>query len=114
MLSKACGKRKGKRKGKETGKSKHKLKEGTSDTSNTKCSFCKGKDCLKSLTWPAEKKTMSHELRKLTRKGHSSLSCVEHTMINLVAEVHDGLWVAICTSRRTDVGLPQITGKNLT
>ena len=41
------------------------LKEGTSDTSNTKCSFCKGKD-PKSLTWPVEKKTMSHELSKLT------------------------------------------------
>ena len=59
------GKEKGKRKGKEKGKNKDKSKEGTSDTSNTKCSFCKGKDCPKSLTWPAEKKTMSHELSKL-------------------------------------------------
>ena len=32
---------KNKRKGKEKGKNKDKLKEGTSDTSNTKCSFCK-------------------------------------------------------------------------
>ena len=38
-----------KRKGKEKGKSKDKSKEGTSDTSNTKCSFCKRKDCSKSL-----------------------------------------------------------------
>ena len=44
------GKEKGKRKGKERGKSRDKSKEGTSDTSNTKCSFCKGKDCPKSLT----------------------------------------------------------------
>ena len=57
---------KSKPKGKEKGKSKDKLKEGTSDTSNTKCSFCKGKDRPKSLRWPAEKKTMSHELSKLT------------------------------------------------
>ena len=57
---------KSKRKGKEKGKSKYKLKEGTGDTSNTKCSFCKGKDRPKSLIWPAEKKTMSHELSKLT------------------------------------------------
>ena len=47
-------------------KNKDKSKEGTSETSNTKCSFCKGNDCPKSLRWPAEKKTMSHELRKLT------------------------------------------------
>ena len=57
---------KSKPKGKEKGKSKDKLKEGTSDTSNTKCSFCKGKDRPKSLRWPAEKKTMSHDLSKLT------------------------------------------------
>ena len=44
------GKEKSKRKGKERGKSKDKSKEGTSDTSNTKCFFCKGKDCPKSLT----------------------------------------------------------------
>ena len=78
MLSKVCAKRKAKAKasakakrkasakGKEKGKSKDKSKEGTSDTSNTKCSFCKGNDCPKSLTWPAEEKTMSHELCKLT------------------------------------------------
>ena len=60
------GKEKGKRKGKEKGKNKDKSKEGTSDTSNTKCTFCKGKDCPESLTWPAEKTTMSHELCKLT------------------------------------------------
>ena len=60
------GEEKSKRKGKEKGKSKDKSKEGTSDTSNTRCSLCKGKDCLKSLTWPAEKKTMSYELCKLT------------------------------------------------
>ena len=60
------GEEKSKPKGKEQGKSKDKSKEGTSDTSNTECSFCKGNDCLKSLTWPAEKKTMSHEFSKLT------------------------------------------------
>ena len=54
---------------KEKGRSKNKSKEGTSDTSKTKCSSCKGKDCPKSLTWPAEKKTMSHELCKLTMIG---------------------------------------------
>ena len=63
---KSVWKEKGKRKGKERGKSKDKLKEGTSDTSNAKCSFCKGKDLRKSLTWPAEKKTMSRELSKLS------------------------------------------------
>ena len=63
MLSKVCG-RKGKRKSKEKGKSKDKSKEGTSCMSNTKCSFCKGKDRPKSLRWPADKKT-SHELCKL-------------------------------------------------
>ena len=67
---KGKGKRKGKeenkRKGKEKGKSKVKSKKGTSDTSNTKCSLCKGKDCPKSLRWPAEKRTMSYELCKLT------------------------------------------------
>ena len=62
----AKAKAKGKRKGKEKGKSKDKSKERTSDTSNAKCSFCKGKNRPKSLTWPAEKKTMSHELSKLT------------------------------------------------
>ena len=69
MLSKVCAKRKAKAKAsakKEKGKSKDKLKEETSGTSNTKCSFCKGNDCLKSLRWPAEKKTMSHELCELT------------------------------------------------
>ena len=73
MLSKVCGKRKAKRKAsakaKRTASAKAKRKEKTrttSDRSNTKCSFCKGKDCPKSLTWPAEKKTMSHELCKLT------------------------------------------------
>ena len=60
------GKGKSKRKGKEKVKNKDKSKDGTSDTSKTKCSFCKGKDCPKSLRWPAEKKTMSHELCKLT------------------------------------------------
>ena len=64
--SKRKGKGKSKRKGKERGKNKDKSKEGTSDTSNAKCSFCKGNDRHKSLTWPAEKKTMSHELSKLT------------------------------------------------
>ena len=64
--TKRKGKEKGKRKGKEKGKRKDKSKERTSDTSNTKCSFCKRNDCLKSLTWPADKKTMSHELTKLT------------------------------------------------
>ena len=53
-------------KGKQQGKSKETLKEGTSDTLNTKCSFYKGKDRPKSLTWPAEKKTMSPELCELT------------------------------------------------
>ena len=76
MLSKVCGKRKAKssakakatakEKGKEKGKSKDKSKEGTSDTSNTKYSFCKGKDRPKSLRGPAEKKTMSQKLCKLT------------------------------------------------
>ena len=50
----AQGNGKGKGKGKEKGKSKDKSKDGTSDSSNTKCSL-----------WP-EKKTMSHELCKLT------------------------------------------------
>ena len=56
--SKGKSKEKSKRKGKEKRKNKDKSKEGTSDTSNTKCSFCKGNDCPKSLRWPAEKKTM--------------------------------------------------------
>ena len=56
-------------KAKRKEKSKDKSKEGTSDTSNTKCSFCRGNDCPKSLRWPAEKKTMSHELSKLTMIG---------------------------------------------
>ena len=60
------GKEKSKRKGREKGKIKDTSKEGTSDTSNTECSFCKGKDRPKSLRWPAEMKTMSHELCKLT------------------------------------------------
>ena len=60
------GKERSKRKGKEKGKSKDKSKEGTSDTSNTKCTFCKGQDRPKSLRWPAQKKTMSHELCELT------------------------------------------------
>ena len=60
------GKGKSKRKGKKKGKSKDKSKEGTSDTSDTKSSFCKGNDRPKSPTWPAEKKTMSRELCKLT------------------------------------------------
>ena len=64
--SKCKGKEKCKRKGKEKRKSKDKSKEETSDTLNTKCSFCTGKDCLKSLTGAADKKTMSHELSKLT------------------------------------------------
>ena len=64
--SKRKGKGKGKRKGKEKGKSKDTSKEETSDTSNTKCSLCKGNDCLKWRTWPGEKKTMSHELSELT------------------------------------------------
>ena len=69
ILLKVCGKKgkeKNKRKGKEKGESNDKLKQGTSHTSNAKCSFCKGKDCPKSQRWPAEKKTMSHELSKLT------------------------------------------------
>ena len=65
-VCKEKGKGEGKRTGKEKGKSKDKSKEGTSDTSNTKCFFCKGKDCPKSMSWPAEKTTMSHELSKLT------------------------------------------------
>ena len=55
--SKGKGKRKekgkSKCKGKEKGKNKDKLKEGTSNTSNAKCSVCKGNDRHKSLTWPA-------------------------------------------------------------
>ena len=61
-----CRYEKSKRQGKEKGKSEDKSKEGTPDTSNTKCSFCKGKDRPKSLTWPVMKKTMSHELSKFT------------------------------------------------
>ena len=53
---KGKGKEKSKCKGKEKRKCKDKLKERTSDTSNTKCSYCKGKDRPKSLRWPAEKK----------------------------------------------------------
>ena len=75
-LKSSKGKEKSKRKGKEKGKSKDKSKEGTSDTSNTKCSFCKGKDRPKSLTWPTEKKTMSHELSKLTMIDSCVSSCV--------------------------------------
>ena len=46
---KGKGKEKGKEKNKEEsrGKSKDKSKEGTSDKSNTKCFFCKEKDCPK-------------------------------------------------------------------
>ena len=60
------GKGKSKRKGKEKGKIKDKSKEGTLDTSDTKCSFCKRNGRPKSLTWPADKKTMIRELCKLT------------------------------------------------
>ena len=65
---KGKGKEKGKDKGKEKGKgkSKDKPKEGTSDTSNVKCFFCKEKghtrkDCPKFSAWLAEKKTVGHE-----------------------------------------------------
>ena len=60
----SIGTKKIKRKGKENSmregkerKIKDKSNEGTSETSNTKCTFCEGKDILK---------TMSHELSKLT------------------------------------------------
>ena len=67
-LMKGKGKNRGKGKGKEKGKgkSKDKAKEGTSDTSNVKCFFCKEeghtrKDCPKFSAWLAEKKTVGHE-----------------------------------------------------
>ena len=65
---KGKGKEKGKDKGKEKskGKSKDKPKEGTTDTSNVKCFFCKEKghareDCPKFSAWLAEKKIVNHE-----------------------------------------------------
>ena len=66
--SKGNGKGKGKDRGKEKSKrkSKDKPKEGTTDTSNVKCFFCKEKshtrkDCPKFSAWLAEKKTVGHE-----------------------------------------------------
>ena len=61
---KEMGKENDKEKGK--GKSKVKAKEGTSDTSNVKCFFCKEeghtrKDCPKFPAWLADKKTVGHE-----------------------------------------------------
>ena len=63
--NKGKGKEKGKDKSKEKGKgkSKDKPKEGTRDTSNVKCFFCKEKghtrkDCPKFSAWLAEKKTV--------------------------------------------------------
>ena len=65
---KSKGKGKGKDKGieKSEGKSKDKPTEGTTDTSNVKCFFCKGKghtrkDCPKFSAWLAEMKTVGHE-----------------------------------------------------
>ena len=75
-LMKGKGKNKGKGKGKDKGKdkskekgkqkSKDKAKEGTSDTLNVKCFFCKEKgyirkDCPEFSAWLAEKKTVGHE-----------------------------------------------------
>ena len=51
---------------KSKGKSKDKPKEGTTDTSNVKCFFCRErghtrKDCPKFSAWLAKAKTVGHE-----------------------------------------------------
>ena len=86
MLSKVCGKRKAKRKasanakGKASAKAKRKASAKAKRKEKARISrrkehqtrrtrnapSAREKDCPKSLTWPAEKKTMSHELCKLT------------------------------------------------
>ena len=128
-----------------------------------KCSSCKRRNRPKSLRWPAEKKTISHELSKLTmidsdasihvcplnngqgdgfRKssetrplpgaevqqcGMRQISCdsdagrvtAVHRALDMRRSIWslrsiNGFWYTMCTSRTTEVGLPKITGKNLT
>ena len=83
------------------GKNKDKAKEGTSDTSNMKCFFCKEKgharkDCLKFSAWLAEKKTVGHEQSASSTKEDGWIFALEHEheelceliMIDSGASVH--------------------------
>ena len=117
-LMKGNGKNKGKGKGKDKGKekgeakSKDKPKEGTSDTSNMKCFFCKEKsharkDCPKFSAWLAEKKTVGHEQSGnfIEEDGWIFALDHEHEELCELIMVDSGASVHVCPltmAKRTD------------
>ena len=100
-LMKGKGKGKGKEKGKA--KSKDKPKEGTSDTSNVKCFFCKEKgharkDCPKFSAWLDERKTVGHEQSANSIEEDGRIFALDHEHEELAARAdHDRQW---CVSSR--------------
>ena len=112
-LMKGKGKNKGKGKGKEKGKdkskekgkgkSKDKAKEGTSDTSNVKCFFCKEKghtpkDCPWFSAWLAEKKTVGHEqsANSIEEDGWILALDQEHEELCELIMIDSGASVHVC------------------
>ena len=102
---KGKGKEKGKDKGKEKskGKSKDEPKEGTSDTSNVKCFFCKEKghtrkDCLKFSAWFAEKKTVGPEqsANSIEEDGWIFTLNQEHEELCELIMIDSGASVHVC------------------
>ena len=79
------GKEKSKRNGKEKGKTRISRRKEHQDTVEHEMLLLQGKGSSKSLRWPSEKKTMSHELSKLT-------------MIDRDASVH------VCLPKKTAKG----------
>ena len=110
-LMQGKGKNKGKGKGKDKGEdkckaqSKDKVNEGTSDTSNGKCSFCKAKghtrkDCLKFSARLAEKKTVGHEqsAKSIEEDGWIFALNQEHEELCELIMIDSGASVHVCPS----------------